>query len=123
MPNDPSNEGGDLADWAGAGGAADDAAGAAAEPAGDGTDRAEDVLKFVANEIEECHEKLTSLKAAGDYPAKAMKIADKLSPIVEAIRALADDYGDDHGEKTLEEHMAASGAEDEDDDEAAAGAE
>ena len=85
-----------------------EAAAAGEEPAE--PERAEDVLMFVANEMEEIVGKLSGIRAAGDYATKASGIAEKMQPFVEELRDLAADYVDEHAEMTQEERAAAEEA-------------
>lgn len=112
MPLDPVMNEEEVRVWAGESAPEEGAPGQAATPGDEVAEpeRAEDVLMYVANELEESVGKLAGIRAAGDYATKAATVGEKMAPFVEELRDMAADYMEAHGEMTSEERSAAEEA-------------
>lgn len=112
MPLDPALNEEDVRAWAGESAPEEGAPGQAAVPGEEiaEPERAEDVMMYVANELEESVGKLASIRAAGDFATKAATVGEKMAPFVEELRDMAADYMEVHGEMTQEERSAAEEA-------------
>ncbi len=112
MPLDPALNEEDVRAWAADAAPEEGAPGQAATPGEEIAvpERAEDVMMYVANELEESVGKLAGIRAAGDFATKAATVGEKMTPFVEELRDMAADYMEVHGEMTQEERAAAEEA-------------